>query len=193
MPAAVDSSCSIALCSPRLQTFPQALVTLRWWHRCQPLQASHGGALGVCTAGFEKQHFSRSGPGFSPLDRVLQPDLSLVLARPPIGPAAVLGRMAQVQRSTAIPLEASLAGVLDADHLARPGNVLYRSTAGALGGSPVGAVGKADDATGALTQSLSSLRRCGSLRKLAQDRILKPRARRQALSPHAVLQKPCHG
>jgi hypothetical protein len=61
--------------------------------------------------------------------------------------------MAQVQRSTAIPLEASLDGVLDADHLTHLGNGLHRSTAGALGGSPVGVVGKADDAAGALTQS----------------------------------------
>jgi len=66
----------------------------------------------------QKQHFSRRGPGFSPLGRILQPDLSLVLARLAIGGSSELGLMAQVQSSTSIPLQASLAGVLDADVLA---------------------------------------------------------------------------
>lgn len=38
-------------------------------------------ALAVQPASFEKQQFSRSGPSFSPLDLIVQPDPSLVLRR----------------------------------------------------------------------------------------------------------------
>ena len=97
----------------------RAVVTLRWCFRCQALWDTHRCALDVRTAGFEKQHFSRSGPGYSPLDRT-PPARSVAPSRTHVDWRRRRARTdgAGAAQAPQQPLETSLAGVLDADQLA---------------------------------------------------------------------------